>query len=107
MLVKDLHVYEDMAIEQRETFVGMYKQFIAEKGSKIEWGKIQPPPPGMIKLWDDLPEPTKEELPAYTSKLAVLKLNGGLGTSMGCNGPKSVIQVRSEDSFSRPDGKPN
>jgi hypothetical protein len=24
----------------------------------------------------------------------VLKLNGGLGTSMGCVGPKSVIEVR-------------
>ncbi len=28
------------------------------------------------------------------SKLAVLKLNGGLGTTMGCIGPKSAIEVR-------------
>ena len=28
------------------------------------------------------------------SKLAVVKLNGGLGTTMGCVGPKSVIEVR-------------
>ena len=27
-------------------------------------------------------------------KLAVLKLNGGLGTTMGCIGPKSAIEVR-------------
>lgn len=27
-------------------------------------------------------------------KVAVLKLNGGLGTSMGCSGPKSLLQVR-------------
>jgi len=27
-------------------------------------------------------------------KLVVLKLNGGLGTTMGCTGPKSVIEVR-------------
>ena len=32
-------------------------------------------------------------------KLAVLKLNGGLGTTMGCTGPKSVIEVRGEKSF--------
>ena len=32
-------------------------------------------------------------------KLAVLKLNGGLGTSMGCVGPKSVIEVRDGMSF--------
>jgi len=29
----------------------------------------------------------------------VLKLNGGLGTTMGCSGPKSVIEVRGEDTF--------
>uniref|UniRef100_A0A1B6E808 UTP--glucose-1-phosphate uridylyltransferase n=2 Tax=Clastoptera arizonana TaxID=38151 RepID=A0A1B6E808_9HEMI len=33
------------------------------------------------------------------SKLVVVKLNGGLGTSMGCHGPKSVIPVRSDLSF--------
>ncbi|CAD6252157.1 unnamed protein product [Miscanthus lutarioriparius] len=32
-------------------------------------------------------------------KLAVLKLNGGLGTTMGCTGPKSVIEVRSGFTF--------
>ena len=31
---------------------------------------------------------------AMLSKLAVLKLNGGLGTTMGCVGPKSAIEVR-------------
>ncbi len=28
------------------------------------------------------------------NKLAVVKLNGGLGTTMGCVGPKSAIEVR-------------
>lgn len=32
-------------------------------------------------------------------KLVVIKLNGGLGTSMGCHGPKSVIPVRSDLTF--------
>jgi UTP--glucose-1-phosphate uridylyltransferase len=32
-------------------------------------------------------------------KLIVVKLNGGLGTSMGCQGPKSVISVRSGLTF--------
>lgn len=32
-------------------------------------------------------------------KLVVVKLNGGLGTSMGCKGPKSVIQVRNDLTF--------
>lgn len=32
-------------------------------------------------------------------KLVVVKLNGGLGTSMGCQGPKSVISVRNDLTF--------
>ena len=32
-------------------------------------------------------------------QLVVIKLNGGLGTSMGCSGPKSVIPVRSDLTF--------
>lgn len=37
--------------------------------------------------------------PSLLSKLAVLKLNGGLGTTMGCVGPKSVIEVREGMTF--------
>ena len=32
-------------------------------------------------------------------KLVVVKLNGGLGTSMGCEGPKSLIYVRDDKTF--------
>jgi len=33
------------------------------------------------------------------NKIAIVKLNGGLGTSMGCTGPKSAIPVRSGLTF--------
>ena len=36
---------------------------------------------------------------ALLDKLVVLKLNGGLGTSMGCVGPKSLISVRNDATF--------
>lgn len=32
-------------------------------------------------------------------KLVVIKLNGGLGTSMGCTGPKSLISLRRDMTF--------
>ena len=32
-------------------------------------------------------------------KLVVLKLNGGLGTTMGCKGTKSLISVRNDNTF--------
>lgn len=45
---------------------------------------------GASDLWTDLnianADPTK--IKTLLDKLAVLKLNGGLGTTMGCTGPK-------------------
>ena len=40
-----------------------------------------------------------DNIAASLNKLAVVKLNGGLGTSMGCKGPKSLISVRNENTF--------
>ncbi len=40
-----------------------------------------------------------EEEKAILRKLAVVKLNGGLGTTMGCVGPKSAIEVREGMTF--------
>lgn len=46
------------------------------------------------------PAPTKlEEMAEQLKKLIVVKLNGGLGTSMGCKGPKSIIPVRHDLTF--------
>ena len=36
-----------------------------------------------------IPDSIREML----DQMVVIKLNGGLGTSMGCKGPKSIIQV--------------
>lgn len=60
--------------------------------------------------WDKVKSPAKEQVTPYAqlpqaadhsilNKLAVLKLNGGLGTTMGCTGPKSVIEVREGMTF--------
>ena len=46
-----------------------------------------------------LSEPSKSEIQAMLNQLVVVKLNGGLGTSMGCKGPKSVIVVRNDLTF--------
>jgi len=43
--------------------------------------------------------PSREEAKALLSKLVVLKLNGGLGTTMGCSGPKSTIEVARNMTF--------
>jgi len=70
----------------------------AKSQQKIDWEKISIP--NEFKEYDD----TKEDVGAAETKnllrkIAIVKLNGGLGTSMGCCGPKSMLRVRGEDSF--------
>lgn len=53
-----------------------------------------------ILSYGDLNTPeTKTTIKEMLDQLVVIKLNGGLGTSMGCSGPKSVIPVRSDLTF--------
>lgn len=40
-----------------------------------------------------------DNVSSVLNKLVVVKLNGGLGTSMGRKGPKSLIGVRNENTF--------
>ena len=53
-----------------------------------------------ILSYGDLNTPeAKTTIKEMLDQLVVIKLNGGLGTSMGCSGPKSVIPVRSDLTF--------
>jgi len=70
-----------------------------EKKDIIDWEKIQPPQQDTIIPQQDLPKAKKNEIADLAKKVCVLKLNGGLGTTMGCTGPKSVIEVRNELTF--------
>src|SRR3954449_4573983 len=52
-----------------------------------------------LPLLDELPEPSPERAREGLDALAVVKLNGGLGTSMGLSGPKSLLEVKPGASF--------
>ena len=52
-----------------------------------------------LPLLDELPEPSPERAREVLDALAVVKLNGGLGTSMGLSGPKSLLEVKPGASF--------
>ncbi len=52
-----------------------------------------------ILPYQQLQKPSDAEIKNMLNQLVVVKLNGGLGTSMGCKGPKSVIVVRNELTF--------
>src|SRR5689334_15740034 len=48
---------------------------------------------------DELPEPPPGLARDVLGRVAVVKLNGGLGTSMGLSGPKSLLEVKPGASF--------
>jgi len=52
-----------------------------------------------VKQYSELPAPSEDQISSLLDKLVVVKLNGGLGTSMGCKGPKSAISVRNDLTF--------
>jgi UTP--glucose-1-phosphate uridylyltransferase len=83
---------------EMDNFFSLFRRFLNDraKGSILSWERIAPPQPNQVVDYSQLGNSASVE---FLNKLAVLKLNGGLGTSMGCVGPKSVIEVRDGMSF--------
>lgn len=82
-------------------FISLVSRYLRGETDEIEWSKIQTPTEEVVVPYETL-SPPPEELQStkkLLDKLAVLKLNGGLGTTMGCTGPKSVIEVRNGLTF--------
>src|ERR1700750_3011623 len=81
-----------------DNFFALFRRYLNDKskGNAIDWDRMAPPKPDQVIEYADL---ANSEAVSYLKQLAVLKLNCGLGTSMGCVGPKSVIEVRDGMSF--------
>jgi UTP--glucose-1-phosphate uridylyltransferase len=79
-----------------EGFQKLFNHFVDSVGQNdIVWDKIEPLPANAILQHSTMSAPTDVvEIKRLLSSLVVVKLNGGLGTSMGCQGPKSLIDVR-------------
>lgn len=85
---------------EMDLFFALFRRYLTDKalGSTMDWDKVKLPTPLEVVQYTKLDEAAERET-ANLDKLAVLKLNGGLGTSMGCVGPKSVIEVRDGNTF--------
>jgi UTP--glucose-1-phosphate uridylyltransferase len=57
-----------------------FNSFSTQLASFSDWDRIKSPSEDKIVPYADLPKPTDSK---NLNKLAVLKVNGGLGTSMG------------------------
>lgn len=77
----------------------LFERYLETRHQTVSWEAIQPPDKDLIIPMSNLSLATPEEVKELARKLVVLKLNGGLGTSMGCVGPKSIIEVRSNETF--------
>lgn len=83
---------------EMDSFFDLYQRYLVGtvRGEPLDWENVLTPSPEEVVEYSGL---SSHDGQGNLSKLAVLKLNGGLGTSMGCVGPKSVIEVRDGKSF--------
>nr|WDR24502.1 UDP-glucose pyrophosphorylase [Platycodon grandiflorus] len=87
--------------KEKSGFINLVSRYLSGEAQHVEWSKIQTPTDEIVVPYDTLasvPEGSSETK-KLLDKLVVLKLNGGLGTTMGCTGPKSVIEVRNGLTF--------
>lgn len=80
-------------------FSTLFDRFLQEEGPSVDWEKMQKLPEDAVRDYAHLQAPPDSKISEMLNKLVVIKLNGGLGTSMGCHGPKSVIPVRNDLTF--------
>jgi len=79
-----------------KTFAAYYNKLVNGETSKISESQIKPPSEGNLVRYEDLPEAIIDEI---LKKTVVIKLNGGLGTSMGLSKAKSLLPVKGNLNF--------
>ena len=66
---------------------------LGEQRAGLLPGEVLEPVADLPRL-DELPEPSSGQAREVLDRLAIVKLNGGLGTTMGLSGPKSLLEVK-------------
>ncbi|KII92952.1 hypothetical protein PLICRDRAFT_172976 [Plicaturopsis crispa FD-325 SS-3] len=83
---------------EMQSFFYLFTRYLVEKAKSqdLDWDKIKSPAADQIVPYEQLTAPID---PQSLNKLAVLKVNGGLGTSMGMTGAKSALEVKDDMTF--------
>jgi UTP--glucose-1-phosphate uridylyltransferase len=71
---------------------------LGEEDAGLLPGEVLEPLENLPRL-HELPEPSRGQARDVLDRLVIVKLNGGLGTSMGLSGPKSLLEVKPGVSF--------
>jgi UTP--glucose-1-phosphate uridylyltransferase len=76
-----------------ETFAHYYRKVVSGQTGRIYEKNILPVAPDQLAAADNLSEYTAAGEKVYPKAVRIV-LNGGLGTSMGLTGPKSLLEVK-------------
>ena len=88
--------------KESKDFLGLFNRYlriIKEQSPYVNWTDVSAPPAEHVLDYSALPAPATERIGELLSKLVIVKLNGGLGTTMGCTGPKSLIEAHGGRTF--------
>ena len=85
---------QDSLVSKPDQFLELYQQFLDDQDKALDWSKISTPSDKSILNYEALENIKPDLVQPLLSELAVCRLNGDLGTSMGCVGPKSAIEVK-------------
>jgi UTP--glucose-1-phosphate uridylyltransferase len=83
--------------EAIRAFARAYERLEAGESGVIASEELEPAT--AVRSLDELPALDREAAAQSLGRVAVVKLNGGLATTMGLRGPKSLIEVRDGMSF--------
>jgi UTP--glucose-1-phosphate uridylyltransferase len=97
--IKEFMLKEQRSQHEIALFKSLFDRYISDKEKKVDWQNISSPVDQSIINYDQIPICNQEKAKQLLSELVVCRLNGGLGTGMGCLGPKSAIEIRDGKSF--------
>ena len=89
----------NMSSELADVFVRFWEKSVGGPTKVSNWDAIHSPDEENLLRHDSLAAPDSSTVKSALSKFVMCKLNGGLGTGMGCTGPKSSIVVRDGKTF--------
>ncbi len=89
----------DMTPSARRSFLQLVERYRKGPDPSLDWDEIRSPRTDKLVPHEKLEPPGEDGGREGLSRLVVCKLNGGLGTSMGCSGPKSLIPIREGRTF--------
>lgn len=80
-------------------FAILLKKYLDDANPYLKWEKIESIDDSVVTQHCDLQITDNERTGDLENKVCIVKLNGGLGTTMGCTGPKSLMEIKDNYTF--------